>query len=169
MKNCVDAASRFGPPQNFTRKNAGMIIGIAGAVAVVLGVGGWFMTHQKTQTAVTATSTTATSGTQVTSTATTSTAPIAAGHGVLLLSASPWGDLSQIVASDTKKKVDLNDESSSTPTRVELAAGTYTVTLKGPNGDQTFDVNVEAGKSVKIHKDLGSPDLLNQAEKEIQP
>ncbi len=151
------------------KKNTGMIIGIAAALAVVLGVGGWFMTHQKTPTAVTATSTTATSGTQVTSTATTSTAPIAAGHGVLLLSASPWGDLSQIVASDTKKKVDLNDESSSTPTRVELAAGTYTVTLKGPNGDQTFDVNVEAGKSVKIHKDLGSPDLLNQAEKEIQP
>ena len=149
------------------KKNTGMIIGIAAAVVIALGIGGWFMTHQKTTTAVTASSTVAPSGTLVTSTATTSTAPIASGHGVLLLSASPWGDLSQIVSEDTKKKVNFDEDSSSTPTRVELEPGKYLVTLKGPNGDQTFDVNVEAGKSTKVHKDLGSPNL-DQLEKEMQ-
>ncbi len=163
----IERQIQMAPGAAPAKKNTWMFIGIAAALVVVLAAGGWFMTHQQKTTAppVTASST---AGSQVTSTATTSTAPIAAGHGVLLLSASPWGDLDKIVSADTKKQVALDQDSASTPTRVELEPGKYTVTLKGPNGDQTFDVNVEAGKAVKIHKDLGSPDL-GQLEKEIQP
>jgi len=143
------------------KKNTGMIVGIAAAVVIVLGVGGWFA-FNKSRTQPVVTTTAAPSSTQVTS-----TAPIAGGQGVLLLSASPWGDLDKIINADTQKPVDLSDEKRSTPTRIELDPGKYQVTLKGPKQNTTFDVQIEAGKRLSIHKDTDNVDY-GQLEKEIQ-
>jgi len=149
------------------KKNASMMMGIAAAIAVVLAIGGWFAySKMKTSPAV-ATTTAAPSGTDITTTAPGSNTPVPAGQGVLLLSASPWGDLDKIINADTNKAVDLSDEKRSTPTRIELQPGKYLVTLKGPKQDTTFDVQIEAGKRVAIHKDTDNVDY-GQLEKEIQ-
>jgi len=93
----------------------------------VLAAGAYFMFKKQAPAAV---ATNVPSATQVTSTA---SAPIAAGKGQLLLSAAPWGDIEKIVGSD-QKSVALSDDESSTPARIDLAPGNYTVTLAGPNG-----------------------------------
>ena len=87
---------------------------------------------------------------------------------MLRLSASPWGELDKVINADTNKPVDLSDEKRSTPTRIELEPGKYSVTLKGPDGATTFDVKIEAGKRLPVHKDTGNVDY-GQLEKEIQP
>jgi len=102
----------------------------------------------------------------VTATAPTSTAPVPADRGVLLLSASPWGDIEKIV-DEKGMQVDLSEEKRSTPTRIELAPGKYSVTLVGPSKKETFDVEIAAGRRVPITKDLGGVDL-NELEKEVQ-
>lgn len=144
------------------KSNTGMIIGIAAAIVVVLGVAGFLMMRGRQTAAPTAAASTA----GVTSTAPTSTAPIAAGQGVLLLSASPWGELEKIV-DDKGKAVDLSDEKRSTPTRIELQPGKYVVTVAGPEGQkQTVDVNVEAGKPTRAKVDVGTVQF-DELEKEI--
>ena len=134
-------------PAGFAPKksNTGMMIGIAAAIVIVLGVAGFFIMKNKQTIPQTATASTA----SVTATASTSTAPIAPGQGVLLLSASPWGDLEKIV-DDKGKSIDLTEDKRSTPTRIELEPGKYSVTVTGPNGTkQTLSVNVEAGKPTR--------------------
>ncbi|MDP9361390.1 MAG: protein kinase [Acidobacteriota bacterium] len=132
------------------KSNTGMMIGIAAAIVIVLGVAGFFIMRNKQTTAPTA----AASTTSVTATAPASTAPIAAGQGVLLLSASPWGDLEKIV-DDKGKSVDLTDDKRSTPTRIELEPGQYAVTVAGPNGTKkTIPVSIEAGKPNRQRIDL---------------
>ncbi|HEY8850414.1 MAG TPA: hypothetical protein VIO12_14030, partial [Thermoanaerobaculia bacterium] len=82
-------------------------------------------------------------------------APIPVGQGVLLLSASPWADLENIINEQSKKVVDLNDEKRSTPTRIELDPGKYLVTVSGPSGKKTFDVQIDAGKRTPHWEDMG--------------
>jgi len=149
------------------KKSNGMMIGIAAAVVIVIAAGGWLFMKNRTPQPAGVVTTTTPSGTQVTTTAPESTTPVPPGQGVLLLSASPWGDLDKIINADTNKPVDLSDEKLSTPTRIELEPGKYHVTLKGPSHDATFDVNIEAGKRVSIHKDIENVDY-GQLEKEIQ-
>jgi serine/threonine-protein kinase len=148
------------------KKSSAPVIGaIAAAIVIALAVGGWFMMHNKpAPTAAPAVS--ASSGTSVTTTANTNASPIPAGQGVLLLSASPWGDIDRIIDEKDHKQIDLSEEKRSTPTRIELAPGTYSVTLAGPSGAQTFDVQIDAGKRTAMHKDLGSPNL-DELEKEV--
>jgi hypothetical protein len=122
-----------------------MMIGIAAAVVIVLGVAGFVVWKNKQSSSPTV----AASATSVTATAPaalTTGAPIAAGQGALLLSASPWGELEAIV-DDKGKPVDLTDDKRSTPTRIDLEPGKYMVTVAGPNGTkQTVPVAIEAGK-----------------------
>jgi hypothetical protein len=133
------------------KSNTAMIAGIAAAVVIVLAAAAFFVMRAR-QNATAPTVAVSTSG--VTTTAPSSTAPMTAGQGVLLLSASPYGELEKIV-DDKGKLIDLSDEKRSTPTRVELAPGKYMVTLSGPNGStKTVDVNVEAGKPVRRAVDL---------------
>ena len=94
------------------------------------------------------------------------TAPVPAGQGVLLLSASPWGDIEKIV-DEKGMQVDLSEEKRSTPTRIELAPGKYSVTMVGPAKKETFDVEIAAGRRVPITKNLGGVDI-NELEKEVQ-
>ena len=150
-------------PASFALKksNAGMMIGIAAALVVVLAGGFYYWKSRQPVAPVAPVSTTV-----VTTTAPTSTAPIPAGQGVLLLSASPWGDLEKIV-DDKGKTIDLSDDKKSTPTRIELEPGKYAVTVVGPNGKtQTMNVQIEAGKPVKRMFDLETVNF-DELEKEV--
>ena len=150
-------------PSSFAPKksNAGMLIGIAAVLAIVLGGGYFFWKSRQPITPVAPVSSTV-----VTTTAPTSTAPIPAGKGVLLLSASPWGELDKIV-DDKGKPVSITDEDKPTPTSIKLDPGNYTVTMVGSKGKlQTMSVTVEAGKPVRKQFDF---DTLNfdELEKEV--
>ena len=96
---------------------------------------------------------TATSGTQITAT---DVAPPPAGQGVLLLSASPWGDIEKIVNAQSQAPIDLSDEDRMTPARIALDPGKYVVTVKGPADAQTVDVQIEAGKSKRVFVPTGT-------------
>jgi eukaryotic-like serine/threonine-protein kinase len=152
---------RMQPIAQPKKSNTGMMIGIAAAIVAVLGIAGFLMMRkpavQPVQPSVAA------------STSVTTTAPAPAlGEGILLLSASPWGELEKIV-DQNGKAVDLSDEKKSTPTRIELASGKYQVTLSGPNGvSETFDVNIRPGQREMVKKNLGGPVDLNELEKEVQ-
>ena len=152
-------------PSSFAPKKskAGMTIGIAAALVVVLSGGSYFLWKNKqTPTPVAPVSTTV-----VTSTAPTSTAPIPAGKGVLLLSASPWGELEKIV-DDKGKSIDITDDDKSTPTSIKLDPGQYAVTMSNPNNgkSQTINVTVEAGKQVRRSVNLDTVNI-DELEKEV--
>jgi len=65
---------------------------------------------------------------------------------VLLLSATPWGDIEKIIDASNQQPVTLSDDKRSTPTRLSLDPGSYLITLKGPNKSETINVEIEAGK-----------------------
>jgi serine/threonine-protein kinase len=151
-------------PDSFAPKksNTGMMIGIAAAVVIVIAAASFFF-WKKGQTT---TPTGVAASTTVTTTAPASTAAIPAGQGVLLLSASPWGDLETIV-DEKGKSIDLSDDKKSTPTRIELLPGQYAVTVAGPDGKkQTVKVRVEAGKPVQRRFELGTVNY-DELEKEV--
>ncbi len=146
---------QMAPPAK--KSNVGMMAAIAATVIVLAG-GGWFLLHQK-QSVTAVPAPVASSTASVTTTAALGMAPIPAGQGALLLSASPWGELEGIVNEKNQKSVDLSDEKRSTPTRVDLDPGTYKVTLKGPDGPKTFDVQISQGKRESHHENLGGVDI----------
>jgi len=143
------------------KSNTGMMIGIAAALVIVLGGAAFWWKSRQPATPVAPVSTTV-----VTTTAPTSSAPIPAGKGVLLLSASPWGELDKIV-DDKGKPIDITDEDKSTPTSIKLDPGNYTITMSDTNGkSQTTSVTVEAGKPVKKQFNFEKVNL-DELEKEV--
>jgi serine/threonine protein kinase len=148
------------------KKNTAVIGAIAAAAVIAIAIGAYKMSQTETATNTGGTTgTVATSGTTVTATVPPDvTVPV--DRGVLLLSASPWGDLEKIVNAESQKAVDLSDDKRSTPTRIELDPGQYRVTLKGPTGAQTFDVNIEAGKPTRKKVTTGKVNL-EELEKEF--
>jgi len=132
-------------------------IAIAAVIAIALAIGGYVMLSKKKPVDV-VTTPTSTSGTEVTTTAATNTAPIPGGQGVLLLSASPWAELEKIVSKDDQKEIPVTEEFSSTPARILLEPGSYTVTVRGPNGTQTGDVSIIAGRPTRKRFDMGGVD-----------
>src|SRR4051794_1994127 len=150
-------------PSSFAPKksNTGMLIGIAGALAIILGGGYFFWKSKQPATVVAPISTTV-----VTTTAPTSSAPLPPNKGLLLLSASPWGELDKIV-DDNGKSVDISDEDKSTPTSIKLDPGKYTITMSDTKGkSQTMSVTVEAGQHVKKRFDF-DPVNIDELEKEV--
>ena len=127
-----------------------MIAAIAAVVVIAIAVGAWFMFKKQSPSTV---ATNVPSATQVTT-----TAPIATGKGELLLSAAPWGDVEKIVGPD-QKSVALSDDETSTPRRFDLPPGSYKVTLAGPAGPKTVDVNIEAGKKTRQNVDMANVDV----------
>jgi len=147
------------------KSNVGMMVAIAATVVVLAG-GGWFLLNRKQPSAASVQPTPSASTASVTATAALGTAPIPAGQGALLLSASPWGELAGIVNEKNQKPVDLSDDKLSTPTRVDLEPGMYRVTLNGPNGPKTFDVQIDQGKRKPHHENFGGVDI-GEIEKEM--
>ncbi|MGZ8852413.1 MAG: protein kinase domain-containing protein [Thermoanaerobaculia bacterium] len=94
--------------------------------------------------------------------------PIPGDQGVLLLSASPWGDIEKIVNIDNKKLVDLSDEKRSTPTAIQLDPGNYSVTVRGPDSSKTVDVNIEPGKRKRMTINTATVNY-DELEKEVKP
>jgi serine/threonine protein kinase len=126
------------------KKNTALIAAAAAIVVALLAAGGYFMTRNRTAPPVAGP--TATAGTDVTTIAPT-TAPIPPGQGVLLLSATPWGDIDRIVSKDSQSPIAFTERS--TPARIELPPGDYTITLSDDDGTKTVDVKVEAGKPTR--------------------
>jgi serine/threonine-protein kinase len=129
------------------KSNTAMIAGIAAVVVIAIAIGAFVMFKKQTPTNVP-------SAAQVTATA----APIAAGKGQLLLSAAPWGNIEKIIGPD-EKSVSLSDDETSTPRRIDLPPGSYKVTLSGPSGAKTVDVNIEAGKKTRQNVDMADIDV----------
>ncbi|MCU1350175.1 MAG: hypothetical protein JWO56_3205, partial [Acidobacteria bacterium] len=146
------------------KKNTAMLAAIAAVVVLALLGGGYFLTHRPEPVVATTTGTPST--TTLTATAPVSNAPVAPGQGALLLSASPWGDIDRIVSVPSQKPVDLSEEKRSTPARIDLDPGRYSVTLTGPKGPQTFDVEIHAGEKLSKHENLGAVDY-SELEKEM--
>jgi hypothetical protein len=129
-----------------------MISSIAAGVVIVVGIALAVLLNRPTVQPPTGTAGVPSTAVVV---ATAGTTPVPAGQGVLLLSASPWADLDQIINENNKKRIDLADEKRSTPTRIELDPGKYLVTLSGPSGKKTFDVQIDAGKRTPHWEDMG--------------
>ena len=155
---------RIQPAPAAKKSSTAMMIGIAAAIVVVLGIAAAVMLRKPSPQSGPAPVPIA--STAVTTTAPTSTAPVPPGQGVLLLSASPWGDVDKIV-DEKGMQIDLSDDDRSTPARINLAPGKYLVTMSGPSRTETFPVEVAAGRKTPITKDLGGVDI-NELEKEVQ-
>ncbi|HEX9161902.1 MAG TPA: serine/threonine-protein kinase [Thermoanaerobaculia bacterium] len=145
-----------------TRRSAGGMIAGVVALIVLIGVTSFVLLRRREpQSAHTAAPSTA----QVTATA---NAPVSPDHGVLLLSASPWGDIEQIVNLDNHKKVELSDDKRSTPTAIELEPGKYSVSVRGPRDTKTVDVQIEAGKRKRMT--IPTADVnYDEIEREVKP
>ncbi len=141
------------------KKNVAMMSAIAAVVVIAVGIGALVLLRPQQKTPPTATGTVVERHIDV--------SPPPPGEGVLLLSASPWGDVEKIINTKNNKPVDLTDEKRSTPTRIELAPGKYLVTMSGPTGQKTFDVQIDAGKRVPKTVDLGGVNY-DELEKEVK-
>lgn len=124
------------------KSNTAMIAAAAAIVLVLLAVGGWFMFRKPAAEAPPV-------ATVTTETATATSTPVAPDEGLLLLSASPWGDVEKIVATNGNKEVPLVEDQRSTPAAIRLPPGEYKVTLRNEKGTKTTDVKVEAGRPTK--------------------
>lgn len=139
------------------KKNTAVIGAIAAIVVLAIALGAWFALKND-DAATVATTTAAPSTTEVTATAPSSEPP-PAGQGLLLLSASPYADLDKIVSKRNQKEIPLIEDYRSTPARIPLDPGNYTVTLSGPNGkQQTIDVEIQAGAKTHKKVDMGGVD-----------
>jgi serine/threonine protein kinase len=132
------------------KRNVGLIAAIAAIVVLLIG-GGIYFAMRKPETV--ATTTVVPSGTDVTTTA---VAPMTASEGLLLLSATPWGDVDRIVSTKDNKEIAV-DEDLSTPARIALAPGQYDITLVDERGrPKTVAVTVAGGKPTRHRVDMGT-------------
>jgi serine/threonine-protein kinase len=143
------------PPK---KKNVGLMAAIA-AVLVLAIAGTVFMVNRKTSDPVTD-PIASTAGTELTTIAPTTTQSIPGDQGLLLLSASPWGELDRIVSKSSQQEVRITDDERSTPTGIKLQPGDYVVTLNGPGGNKTtVDVRITAGQTTPKHVSMSGVDL----------
>jgi hypothetical protein len=151
------------------KTNKARIGAIAAVIAIILALAVIFVLPKKDDPGAVATNTAASPSAEVTSTAATS-APMPAGQGLLLLSANPYADLEKIVSKDDQKEIPLLEDYRSTPARIPLEPGDYTVTLSGPNGRQTtVDVQIQAGKRTPKNIDMGGVDFDSLAKDVTRP
>jgi serine/threonine protein kinase len=139
------------------KPNVMMMSGIAAVVVIAIAVGA-IMLRPKPPIVEKSVVPPPTSGTSIT---------VPAGQGVLLLSASPWGDIDKIVNEKNHAPIDLSDDKRSTPTGISLDPGSYLVTVKGPNDLlKTLDVQIKPGQNVKRNVDFGVV-KLDDIQKEV--
>ena len=154
------------PPK---KPNVAVLAAVAAVVLVLLGVGGWLLTRDSDEPVI-ATDTSATAGSELTSTAPATSIP--AGQGMLLLSATPWGDIEKIVNTGNQTEVAVA-ENTSTPAAIPLPPGDYRVTLSDPAGKtQTIDVQIAAGeptrRTVKM-RDVDFDTLIDEVTRTQKP
>ena len=68
---------------------------------------------------------------------------------MLLLSASPWGDVEKIINKRDQSEVAVTEDQKSTPSAIRLAPGEYSVTVSAEGASQTIDVEINAGQPTK--------------------
>ena len=151
------------------KRNTALLAAAAAIILVILGIGGWWLTRDGDEPVI-ATNTAATAGTELTSTAAATTIP--AGQGMLLLSATPWGDIEKIVNTGNQKEVAVAGDMS-TPAAIPLPPGEYRVTLSDQAGEtQTVDVQIAAGeptrKTVKM-REVDFEKLIDEVTKAQNP
>jgi eukaryotic-like serine/threonine-protein kinase len=151
------------PPK---KKNTAAIAVVA-AVVVIAIISAVTVLNRKPQPAPVPAVSTASA--ELPATGTVSTQPIPANEGVLLLSASPWGDLDRIVRKSDQSEVPIADELRSTPSRVPLQPGEYSVTVTGPKGQKTIDVAIQAGKPTSRNIPMDGVDFDALAEELSKP
>ena len=150
---------QIAPPR---KKNVAVIAGIAAAVILAILAGVWALTRPPA-TPAPAETVVSTAGSEVTAT---SLKPAAGDQGLLLLSAAPWGELDRIVSKASQKEVPLDEELRDTPARIALAPGEYSITVNGPQGPKTIDVEIRAGEPTRANVPMGSVDF-DELEKEL--
>jgi serine/threonine-protein kinase len=150
---------QIAPPA--AKKNVRMIAGIAAAVVIATLLGVWALTRKPDPPPADPVASTA--GAELT---TTSVKPLTGDEGLLLLSAAPWGELDRIVSKSSQQEIPLTAEAREIPSRIPLAAGEYSVTVNGPQGAQTIDVEIEAGKPTRKNLTMGGVDF-DELEKEL--
>jgi len=154
------------PPPAEKKSNTMMMAAIAAAVVLAIAIGAFVMLRKPGPTAVV--TNTNPSTTEVTTTGATNTAPLPDGEGALLLSASPYAEIEKII--DAKGTSQPLPDDVSTPTRVPLKPGTYTLTLKGPSGDmKKIDVAIQAGKRTPQHVNMNDVNVDDLAKEMNQP
>ncbi|HEX2122515.1 MAG TPA: hypothetical protein VHL59_12815, partial [Thermoanaerobaculia bacterium] len=142
---------------------------IAAAILVALAIGGYFAFKDKPADVAT-TNTVATPGTDITATAPPTVPPAPAGQGVLLLSATPWGELEKIIRKEDQREIAIADDTRSTPARIPLDPGSYSVTVAGPNSKQTtVDVQIVAGQPTRRTIQMDRVDYDALAEEVSKP
>jgi serine/threonine protein kinase len=139
------------------KKNTARIAAIAAAVLLAIASGAFMVLRKPAPPADVPIASTA--GTGLTATSATTPQPIPGNRGMLLLSASPWGELDRIVSKSDQKEVPLADELRSTPARIPLDPGAYSVTVNGPKGSKTIDVEIEAGRNTTRNVPMGGVDM----------
>ena len=146
------------------KRNTAMIAGIAAAVILAILAGVWFATRPPAVVPNDTGTVASTAGTEVTAT---SAKPVVGDQGLLLLNASPWGELDRIVSKSSQKEIPLADELRATPARILLDPGQYSVTVNGPQGEsRTIDVEIRAGEPTRKNVPMGNVDF-NELEKEL--
>ncbi|HJT16099.1 MAG TPA: serine/threonine-protein kinase [Thermoanaerobaculia bacterium] len=148
------------------KKNKAAMLSVAAAAVVIAVVAAIMLTRPKPPIHVDNNPKGSTGSISVNANNTTGTSPVSADKGALLLSANPWGDIEKIINENSKQPVDLSAEKTSTPTRIDLAPGKYSITMVGPNGKATFDVQIDAGKKIPKAVDLGGVNY-DELEKDI--
>ncbi|HUR80289.1 MAG TPA: serine/threonine-protein kinase [Thermoanaerobaculia bacterium] len=144
------------------KKNTGMIAGIAAAVVLAILAGVWAFTR-KPDAPVPTDTVVSTAGTEVTAT---TQKPLTGDQGLLLLSAAPWGELDRIVSKSNQKEIPLTADDREIPSRIELDPGEYSITVNGPHGAKTVDVQIKAGQPTRTKVTTGDVDL-NELEQEM--
>jgi serine/threonine protein kinase len=145
----IEAKMTF--PEAPPKRNVGLIAAIAAIVVLLVGGGIYFATRKPSEPVTT--TTVVASGTDVTTTA---VAPMSASDGLLLLSATPGGDIDRIVNTKDNKEWPV-EEDLSTPARIKLPAGQYDITLVDDQGrPKTVAVTVAGGKPTRHRVDLGT-------------
>ena len=143
---------KLSPEALAPKRNVGLIAAVAAIVVLLIGGGIYFATRKPSGTV--ATTTVVPSGTDVTTTAVT---PMTPNEGVLLLSATPWGDIDRIVNTADNKEFEVTEAQRSTPARIKLPPGQYDITLVDEHGrPKTVAVTVEGGKPTRHRVDMGT-------------
>ncbi len=88
------------------------------------------------------------------------------GEGILLISASPWGDVSSI-RDKNNKEIQLTEDERDSPFRRSLPAGPYTITVADPDGvTKEVALTVNAGKET-IHREVLKKISVDEAVAEV--